>query len=71
MPMSRVAVPIASVALAAWVQFAGASMALGGTHDALITKHAAENGVPEQLVRRVIRIEAAAAPMRCMLATTG
>jgi hypothetical protein len=55
--MSRVAVPIASVALAAWVQFAGASMALGGTHDALITKHAAENGVPEQLVRRVIRIE--------------
>jgi len=34
-----------------------ASGALAGPHDALITKHAAANGVPESLVRRVIRIE--------------
>ena len=31
--------------------------ALAGAHDALIAKHAAANGVPEHLVRRVIRIE--------------
>ncbi len=31
--------------------------ALAGSHDALIAKHAAANGVPEQLIRRVIRIE--------------
>ena len=30
---------------------------IAGPHDALIAKHAAANGVPEQLVRRVIRIE--------------
>ena len=37
-----------------------------GPHDELIAKHAAANGVPEQLVRRVIRIESrgnAAPPM--------
>jgi len=31
--------------------------ALAGPHDALITKHAAANGVPEHLIRRIIRIE--------------
>lgn len=55
--MSRVAVPIASVALAACVQFAWAPAAGAGAHDALIAKHAAENGVPVALVNRVIRIE--------------
>ena len=58
--MSRVAAPILSVALAAFVQFAQMALApgaLAGPHDALIAKHAAANGVPEQLVRRVIRIE--------------
>jgi hypothetical protein len=55
--MSRVAVPIASVALAACVQLAWAPSVLAGAHDALIAKHAAENGVPEPLVRRVIKIE--------------
>lgn len=55
--MSRVAVPIASVALAACVLFAWTPSALAGAHDALIAKHAAANGVPEPLVRRVIRIE--------------
>ena len=55
--MSRVAGPIASVALAACVQFAWAPSVLAGAHDALIAKHAAENGVPEPLVRRVIKIE--------------
>ena len=34
-----------------------APAALAGPHDALIAKHAAANGVPEHLVRRVIRIE--------------
>jgi len=55
--MSRVAVPIASVALAACVQFAWAPAALAGAHDALVARYAAENGVPETLVHRVIRIE--------------
>jgi len=58
--MSRVAAPIVSVALAALVQFAQMALAPGafaGPHDALIAKHAAANGVPEQLIRRVIRIE--------------
>ena len=58
--MSRVAAPIVSVALAAFVQFAQmalAPVALAGPHDALIAKHAAANGLPEQLIRRVIRIE--------------
>jgi len=58
--MSRVAAPILSVALAAVVQFAQMALAPGafaGSHDALIAKHAAANGVPEQLIRRIIRIE--------------
>jgi hypothetical protein len=55
--MSRVAAPILSVALAAFAQMALAPGALAGPHDALIAKHAAANGVSEQLIRRVIRIE--------------
>ena len=34
-----------------------ASAAWAGPHDELIARHAAANGVPEQLVRRIIRIE--------------
>jgi hypothetical protein len=55
--MSRVAALLSSVALAAFVQMALTPGALAGAHDALIAKHAAANGVPEQLIRRVIRIE--------------
>jgi len=55
--MSRVAAPIMSVALAVFAQMALAPGALAGPHDALIAKHAAANGVPEQLIRRIIRIE--------------
>ena len=36
--------------------------ALAGSNDVLIAKHAAANGVPEQLVRRVIRIESRGNP---------
>ena len=56
-PMSRVAAPFLSVALAAFVQMAFVPGAYAGPHDALIAKHAAANGVPEHLVRRIIRIE--------------
>jgi hypothetical protein len=55
--MSRVAAPLLSVALVAFAQVALVPAALAGAHDALIAKHAALNGVPEQLIRRVIRIE--------------
>jgi hypothetical protein len=55
--MSRMAVPNLSVVLAVCTQIAFVPGALAGPHDALIAKHAAANGVPEQLVRRVIRIE--------------
>ena len=44
-----------AMALAACAQSAPAAFA--GPHDALVAKHAAANGVPEQLVHRVIRIE--------------
>jgi hypothetical protein len=49
----------AFLAFAGWacVQFTAAPAALAGPHDALIAKHAAANGVPEELVRRVIHIE--------------
>jgi hypothetical protein len=43
--------------LVAFAQVALVPAALAGAHDALIAKHAAANGVPEQLIRRVIRIE--------------
>ena len=46
-----------AVVLAASAQSVFAPAALAGPHDALIAKHAAANGVPEELVRRVIRIE--------------
>jgi hypothetical protein len=55
--MGRVAVPIASVAVAACIQFGWAPAVVAGAHDALIAKHAAKNGVPVTLVDRVIRIE--------------
>jgi hypothetical protein len=45
----------AGLAIAALGAFA--SGAVAGPHDALIAKHAAANGVPEILVRRVIHIE--------------
>jgi hypothetical protein len=43
-----------AVALAAGAQ---TTFAFAGPHDALISKHAVANGVPEELVRRVVRIE--------------
>jgi hypothetical protein len=46
-----------ALALTAGGHAALAMAALAGPHDALIAKHAAANGVPEELVRRVIRIE--------------
>ncbi len=46
-----------AVLLCGCAQFAFAHAALAGPHDALIAKHAAANGLPEHLVRRVIRIE--------------
>jgi hypothetical protein len=39
-----------------------AGSAIAGQHDALITKHASTNGVPESLVRRVIYIESKGNP---------
>jgi hypothetical protein len=48
-----------------WIALAPSTMAQGsgrGTHDALIAKHAAANGLPETLVRRVIRIESRGNP---------
>ena len=44
----------------AFVVLAGSAFA--GQHDALITKHASNNGVPESLVRRVIYIESKGNP---------
>lgn len=55
--MSRVAAPLLSVALAAFASMAFSPGAQAGPHDALIAKHAAANGVPEHLIRRVIKIE--------------
>ena len=46
-----------TVALIACGQTVFAPAAVAGPHDVLIAKHAAANGVPEELVRRVIRIE--------------
>src|SRR6187397_3028078 len=57
MTMYQVAGPSLSVALAVCAQFAFAPCAQAGPHDALVAKHAAANGVPEQLVHRIIRIE--------------
>jgi hypothetical protein len=54
-------VPVA-VALVAFGPFAAASGASANTLDPLISKHAAANGVPESLVRRVIHIESKGNP---------
>jgi Transglycosylase SLT domain len=51
--MSRWGVPAFLVASVMFASGAGAQ----GAHDALVAKHAAAYGVPESLVRRVIRIE--------------
>ncbi len=59
--MSRVAGPLVLVALTVSAP-AALSPALAGQHDALIAKHAAANGVPEVLVRRVIQIESRGNP---------
>ena len=55
--MRREAFRFVAGALCGCAQVAFAPAALAGPHDALIARHAAANGVPEQLVRRVIRIE--------------
>jgi hypothetical protein len=55
--MKREAFRFFAIGLSACAQTAFGSAALAGSHDALIAKHAATNGVPEQLVRRIIRIE--------------
>jgi len=55
--MTRWGIPVFLIAL---VLASGASAQ--GAHDALVAKHAAANGVPEALVRRVIRIESRGNP---------
>jgi hypothetical protein len=55
--MRREAFSFLAAALTASAQAALASAAVAGPHDELIAKHAAANGVPEHLVRRVIRVE--------------
>jgi hypothetical protein len=60
--MNRLRGPLLSVALAAGAQFAFAHAVSAGPHDALISKHAAANGVPEALIRRVIHIESRGNP---------
>lgn len=60
--MSRATVASIVVTLLACAQWAWAAGAKAGEHDALIAQHAAANGVPEQLVRRIIRIESRGNP---------
>jgi hypothetical protein len=55
--MRREAYATIAVALSVYAQISLAPAAVAGPHDELIAKHAAANGVPEELVRRVIRIE--------------
>jgi hypothetical protein len=55
--MRREAFRNLAVALFACAQPGFVSAVLAGPHDALIAKHAAANGVPEELVRRVVRVE--------------
>jgi hypothetical protein len=57
MPMNRAALTWAPVGWGAFALIALAGSATAGPHDALISKHASAYGVPETLVRRVIRIE--------------
>jgi hypothetical protein len=54
--MSRVQIRLTFLALFC-AQIVYAPCAFAGPHDALIAKHAAVNGVPESLIRRVIQIE--------------
>lgn len=60
--MNRLRGPFISVALAAGAQFALMPAVSAGPHDALISKHATANGVPEALVRRIIHIESRGNP---------
>jgi len=55
--MGRGTFSFLAAALAASAQAAFFPAALAGSHDALVAKHAAANGLPEHLVHRVIRIE--------------
>ena len=68
--MRREAVYIVAVALGVCAQHAFASGAHAGPHDELIARHAAANGVPERLVRRVIRIESRGNAARCIMPAT-
>ena len=69
--MRREAFSFLAVALAACAQVAFAPAALAGPHDELVAKHAAANGVPEQLVRRVIRIESRGNAASCIAGNYG
>jgi hypothetical protein len=60
--MIRARVPLTVLVLSAAVQVADVPCVFAGPHDALIAKHAAANGVPESLVRRVIQIESRGNP---------
>jgi hypothetical protein len=55
--MRREVFSFLAAALTASTMAVFAPAAHAGPHDALVAKHAAANGVPEHLVRRVIRIE--------------
>ena len=60
--MIRVGVAFLFVVSIGCAQIASVPRAIAGPHDALIAKHAAAHGVPEGLVRRVIRIESRGNP---------
>jgi hypothetical protein len=60
--MLRWGVILLTAALIALVPPTAAQASGRGAHDALVAKHAAANGVPEALVRRVIRIESRGNP---------
>ncbi len=63
--LERVMIRICSVALMvclALLALFGAAPAMASEHDHLVAKHAAANGVPEALVRRVIHIESKGNP---------
>lgn len=63
--LERVMIRICSVALMtglALLALFGAAPAMANEHDHLVAKHAAANGVPEALVRRVIHIESKGNP---------
>jgi hypothetical protein len=60
--MNRLGIRLISVVLVAGAQAALATQASADPHDGLIAKHAAANGVPESLVRRIIHIESRGNP---------